>query len=144
MKEKTIFIIKPDAYDVSTKIKYEISEKFKILLQGTFKFNENLIAKFYPLDIGKPHYPALLEYMLERPCDFGVIEDEQAILRFLEFAGKYSNPPGCDPHSLRYQYGKGLDRTKSGLYIVKNAIHRSKTPERVGSELDLLRINKII
>lgn len=144
MIEKALFIIKPDGWNQREHIKIDISNHFELLETRLLQFCPDLLAKLYPSDVGQPHYSALIEYMLETQCELGIIEGESAVLRFYELAGKFSNPKECAKDTLRYKYGKGLDTTKSGLYIVKNAIHRAKSREESKFELDLFRAESII
>jgi nucleoside diphosphate kinase len=144
MIEKTLFIIKPDGYNKREQIKSDISGYFELAETHLFHFYPELLAKLYPADVKQPHYPALLEYMLENLCELGIIFGESAIRRFYELTGEFSDPKECATNTLRYKYGKGLDTTKSGLYIVKNAIHRAKSREESEFELDLFRAESII
>ncbi|RLJ00646.1 MAG: hypothetical protein DRP06_01505 [Candidatus Aenigmatarchaeota archaeon] len=144
MKEKTMFVIKPDGYFNREKIKEDISVYFEIIQTTLLDFDLELIDKLYPMDLGKSHYPALLEYMLEAPCELGIIQGESVIKYFFEFVGKYSDPRICAKNTLRYKYGGGVDSTKSGLLILKNAIHRSKSKEEFEYEFNLFKSYNII
>lgn len=144
MMEETLFIIKPDGWNKRTQIMTNISERFNIIHTLVFEFNSELIAKFYPTDMGKHYYPALEEYMLETPCELGVIKGNSVIDRFFEFSGKLSDPKACEPNTLRYRYGNGLDTTTSGLYIVKNAVHRVKSKEEYEYETELFGSHGIL
>ena len=97
------------------------------------------MSEFYIKDVRKQHYPALIEYMLESPCELGIIQCENSIEKFLKFAGEFSDPKECDSNSLRFKYGKGFDKTKSGLYIIKNGIHRIESKEDFQYEHSLLK-----
>ncbi len=130
MIEKTLFIIKPDGWNKREQIKSKIANHFELLETNVLEFYPELLAKFYPSDVGQSHYSALMEYMFEAPCELGLIKGESAIARFYELSGRFSNPKYCARNSLRYGYGRGLDITSSGLYIVKNAIHRAKSKKR--------------
>jgi nucleoside-diphosphate kinase len=143
MKEKTIFVIKPDAYKKQDKILLDISMKFNIdhLVEQTF--TKELVDDFYPTDIGRDYYEALLEYMTEGPSVIGLISGENAVPSFFELAGTKTNPPDCHPDSLRYKYAKGYSQTPSGLYLIKNGIHRPKSMEELDFDLGLLKKHKI-
>lgn len=144
MIEKALFIIKPDGWNQREQIKIDISNHFELLETRILQFCPDLLAKLYPSDVGKSHYSALMEYMLETQCELGIIEGDSAVLRFYELAGKLSNPKECVKDTLRYKYGKGLDTTTNGLYTVKNAIHRAKSRKELEYELDLFKIEGII
>ncbi len=144
MKEEAVFIIKPDGFDRREEIKSEISDWFDITYTAIFDFGESLVAKIYPTDIGKPYYKALIEYMSEKPCELGIIKGDSAIDKFFEIAGKYSDPKKCEKNTLRYRYGRGLDITKSGLTIIKNAVHRVKTREEFEYEKEIFQNNNLI
>ena len=144
MIEETLFIIKPDGWNERVQIMTEISKRFDITHTLIFEFNSKLIAQFYPTDVGKLYYPAIEEYMIETPCELGVIKGSSVIDRFFEFVGKLSDPKACEPDTLRYRYGKGLSTTTSGLYIVKNAVHRVKSKEEYAYELELFSSQGIL
>lgn len=129
MIEETLFIIKPDGYDQRKQIISDISACFDVAWISTFSFESDLVAKLYPTEVDKPHYPALIEYMLETPCVLGIIRGESVIQDFLKFAGTCLNPKECAEDTLRYRYYQGIDRTRSGRHIIKNVIHRSKSKE---------------
>jgi nucleoside-diphosphate kinase len=144
MIEKTLFIIKPDGWSERAKILDDISKQFNIVHTEVFDFSPDLTAKFYFNDIGKPYYSAIEEYMVETPCQLGIIEGNTVIENFFQFAGKLSDPKDCAVDTLRYKYGKGLDTTTSGLYIVKNAVHRAKSKEEYNYEKELLKLHNIL
>ena len=144
MRETALFIIKPDGYNKREQIKLDISNHFELLQTYLFEFNPELVARLYPADVDQSHYHALLEYMLESTCELGIVRGDSAIKRFYEIAGESSDPKECAENTLRYKYGKGLDTTKSGLYIVKNAIHRAKSREEFKLEWNLFRRENII
>jgi len=144
MKETTLFFIKPDAFRRKGEIKLEISNQFNIIYTKLFEFTDSLTREIYRSDIGKAHFPALLEYMVETPCEFGLIEGESALERFLDLAGHHSDPNKCAPHTLRFKYGVGLEKTKSGLYLIKNAIHRQKRKEELEEELNIFKAYHIL
>jgi len=138
MNEKTLFIIKPDCFHKKEEIISNMSNQFFIIYLKEFNFSEKLLSEFYIKDVRKQHYPALIEYMLESPCELGIIQSENSIEKFLKFAGKSSDPKKCNSNSLRFKYGKGFDKTKSGLYIIKNCIHRVESKEDFQYEHSLL------
>lgn len=144
MIEETLFIIKPDGYDKREQIISDISVCFDITGTSIFKFESDFLASFYPKEIDKPYYSALVEYMLETPCVVGVIEGESVIRNFFEFAGTCLDPKKCAENTLRYKYSKGLDKTKSGMYIIKNGIHRSKSREEFESDIQIFKSYNII
>lgn len=144
MIEKTLFIIKPDGFEMRDDIVVDISKCFNIIEQSRLMFTERLVADFYPNDINKPHYAALAEYMLENYSQLGFIEGENVIQSFFEIAGKYSDPIRCHQNSLRFKYGKGFDKTASGLYLTKNAIHRAISQEEFEYELGILKNHGLI
>jgi len=139
MIEKTLFIIKPDGFPKRKEIISEISDHFNIEYLSELYFSEALISELYFRDIGKSHYPALIEYIMESPCELGIIKGENSIEKFFRFAGENSDPRKCKSNTLRFKYGKGLDKTKSGLYIIKNGIHRAESKMDSDKERSLLQ-----
>ncbi|MBW2964689.1 nucleoside-diphosphate kinase [Candidatus Woesearchaeota archaeon] len=139
MNDRTLFIIKPDAFDEKERITSEISKHLEILKVEEFRFTIDLLSAFYKEDYQKTHFHALTEYMLEDRCEAGLLRGCAAIERLVELTGRNSDPKYCLPQTIRFRYGKGQQMTKSGIYIVKNAIHRPLTEEEFLYELSLLQ-----
>lgn len=91
MNEKTLFIIKPDAISKRDDILEEIKTKFCITDLIDLQFDRKLTDQFYPTDVGKAYYEALVEYMQEDYCTLGLIVGDEAIRQFFNFAGTLSD-----------------------------------------------------
>ncbi len=142
--EKTLFFIKSDAYHKNAEIIADIKSKFTLNELYPITFNESILKELYPRDINRPYFPALLEYMVESISDIGFIEGSGCLKRFYEYAGIHLDPKECSPGTIRYRYGKGLDKTHGSLWIIKNAIHRCKSDEEFMTYLNIFKKHGII
>ena len=68
--EKTLVLIKPDAFAANHTgdiLKLYEDAGFKIVAAKVMQMTESLAAKHYVEHIGRPYYPALVEFMTSAP-----------------------------------------------------------------------------
>jgi nucleoside diphosphate kinase len=135
--EKSLFILRPDGFEKRNEILAQISRDLKIITTVPFLFNVDFAKIWYARDINKPHFKALTEYLLEGPSEFGIVEGNNAINKLLDITGRKTLPEECSQNSIRHKYSIGETQTQSGLIVLKNVIHRSKTIEQYKSETKL-------
>ena len=80
---------------------------------------------FYLVHQARPFYASLCSYMSSGPVTVGVLEGEQAIMRWRELMGA-TDPLKASPGTIR----KDL-----GVDVEKNAVHGSDAPETAAVEI---------
>ena len=85
--EKTLVLIKPDAFGQNHAgdiLKIYEAAGFKIIAAKVMRMTESLAAKHYVEHIGRPYYPALVEFMTSAPIMAIVLSGEDVIRKVRE------------------------------------------------------------
>jgi len=127
MKNRSVFIIKPDAYKSTDRIIFDLEKRYDVTIVKEFECTPDITAKLYPSDVLQQYFRGICDYMLESPCILGQVRGKNALNDLFQYAGIKSHPRVCEPGTIRNTYGVGEERTKCGIIIVKNAIHRPKS-----------------
>jgi nucleoside diphosphate kinase len=136
--EKTLFIIKPDGMKKEDEILSELYMRYVVEDLRPITFDRKLLREFYPRDALNGYFEGIISYMQEAPCTMGTLKGPDAINDFYALCGKCSDPNECEPHTLRSRFGEGRCETTSGLYIVKNAIHRPRNIYQLEHDMAVL------
>ena len=128
--EKTLVLIKPDAFGKNHAgdiLKIYEDAGFKIIAAKVMKMTAELAAKHYVEHIGRPYYPALVEFMTSAPIMAVVLGGEDVIKKVRELNGA-TNPAEAAEGTIRKLYAE--DKTK-------NAVHASDSPESSAREIPI-------
>lgn len=128
MQEKTLVLIKPDAFEKQhTGDIIAIYEKagLKILAMKLMQMTPRVAQKHYAEHIGRPYYAELEEFMTSAPLVAMVLAGEDAIARVREINGK-TNPAEAAEGTVRKLYAESVG---------KNAVHASDSSESAAREI---------
>ena len=130
MQEKTLVLIKPDAFEKQhTGDIIAIYEKagLKILAMKLMQMTPRVAQKHYAEHIGRPYYAELEEFMTSAPLVAMVLAGDDAIARVREINGK-TNPAEAAEGTVRKLYAESVG---------KNAVHASDSPESAAREVHI-------
>ena len=128
MQEKTLVLIKPDAFEKQhTGDIIAIYEKagLKILAMKLMQMTPRVAQKHYAEHIGRPYYAELEEFMTSAPLVAMVLAGDDAIARVREINGK-TNPAEAAEGTVRKLYAESVG---------KNAVHASDSPASAAREI---------
>ncbi len=128
MQEKTLVLIKPDAFEKRhTGDIIAIYEKagLKILAMKLMQMTPRVAQKHYAEHIGRPYYAELEEFMTSAPLVAMVLAGDDAIARVREINGK-TNPAEAAEGTVRRLYAESVG---------KNAVHASDSSESAAREI---------
>lgn len=128
--EKTLVLIKPDAFSKNHTgdiLKIYEEAGFKIVAAKVMKMTPELAAKHYVEHIGRPYYPALVEFMTSEPIMALVLSGDNVIKKVRELNGA-TNPDEAADGTVRKLYAK--DKTK-------NAVHASDSEASAAREIPI-------
>lgn len=135
--EKTLFIIKPEAFQIRSKIKKYIigHSELKIIDSRITTLSEADVDQIYKDDIGTELMSAAKQHLVGRPVEICVLEGEDAIEKFLDLAGRNFDGSKCAVNTVRYIFGQmGVVHYGDVTYYL-NAIHKA-SPNEIESALD--------
>jgi len=126
--ERTLSIIKPDA--VSKNIIGKIYSRFesnglRIVASRMLRLSETVAGGFYAEHVGRPFYPALIEFMTSGPVVVQVLEGEAAIAKNRELMGA-TDPKAAAEGTIRADFASSIDA---------NAVHGSDSPQSAEREI---------
>jgi len=128
--EKTLVLIKPDAFGKNHAgdiLKIYEDAGFKILAAKVMKMTPEVAAKHYAEHIGRPFYPALVEFMTSAPLMAVVLSGDDVIKKVRELNGA-TNPAEAAEGTVRKLFAE--DKTK-------NAVHASDSRESAAREIPI-------
>jgi nucleoside-diphosphate kinase len=126
--ERTLVIIKPDAVirSLSGEILRRIEASgLRICALKLTHLTRLQAEQFYQVHKERPFYASLCAYMSSGPVMVGVLEGEQAIIRWRELMGA-TDPLKASPGTIRKDLGVDVER---------NAVHGSDAPETAAVEI---------
>ena len=128
MKEKTLVLIKPDAFEKNhTGEIIAIYEKkgLKLCAMKLMQMTKRVAQKHYAEHIGRPYYEELESFMTSAPLVAMVLEGDDVIARVREINGK-TNPAEAAEGTVRRLFAESVG---------KNAVHASDSPESAAREI---------
>ncbi len=134
MSQRSLVLIKPDGVrrGLVGDILRRIEAKGYILAELQLRTaSSELLAAHYAEHIGKPFYPALLEFMSSGPVVAAVIEGQECIAGFRSLAGA-TNPSTAAPGTIRGDLGRDW-----GLAVQQNLVHGSDSEESATREIGI-------
>ncbi|MDZ7721436.1 MAG: nucleoside-diphosphate kinase [candidate division KSB1 bacterium] len=129
MKERTLALIKPDAYAARNcgKIITVIEESdLDIIGIRTLTLSSEQARSFYAVHKEKPFFEELISYMTSGPIFAMALEGEKAIEKWRNMMGA-TNPAKAEEGTIRNRFGTDLTH---------NATHGSDAPETAKVEVD--------
>ena len=128
-KQKTLFIIKPDAVkrNLIGRILSRAEEAgFKVLNLKYLRLTKKETRKFYYVHEGKAFLPELVKYMSSGPCVPVLLEKANAIAGLRELIGA-TDPKKAKPGTIRADYA---------VSMTQNSVHASDSPKSAKFEID--------
>jgi nucleoside-diphosphate kinase len=128
MTERTLAIIKPDAFErrLSGKIIQRIeAEGFVIRAMRRLHLTKNQAEGFYAVHRARPFFDSLTTFMSSGPAVVMVLEAEDAIRKWRTLMGA-TDPEKADRGTLRREFADSIER---------NATHGSDAPETAAFEI---------
>ena len=128
--EKTLVLIKPDAFGKNHSgdiLKIYEDAGFKIIAAKVMRMTEALAAKHYVEHIGRPYYPALVEFMTATPIMALVLSGDNVIKKVRELNGA-TNPAEAAEGTIRKLFAENK---------TKNAVHASDSEASAAREIPI-------
>ena len=128
--EKTLVLIKPDAFGknhAGAILKIYEDAGFKLVAAKVMQMTAAIAAKHYVEHIGRPYYPALVDFMTSSPLMAVVLSGDDVIKKVRELNGA-TNPVEAADGTIRKLYAE--DKTK-------NAVHASDSPASAAREIPI-------
>jgi len=128
-RERTLFIVKPDAVAAraTEKILQRITEAgFRICALRSEHLTAERAGQFYQVHLGKPFYESLVEFMSSGPIVVTVLEKTNAIKDLRKTVGA-TDPAEAEQGTIRRDFAESKGR---------NAVHASDGPETARQEID--------
>ena len=143
MGEKTLYIIKPEAFNERGRIRKIIQEKNNLSIDKyrIKKLTKKEVSLMIDCDHGfksnKKLFEAALYFMTRGLVEIGIIKGENCVNIFKELCGNKKDPKRCEENTIRNIFGiSEIMNYKGGGYYL-NAIHRSDTIEEAEKEIQL-------
>ena len=126
--ERTLSILKPDA--VGKNIIGKIYSRFesnglRIVACKMLRLSDQVAGGFYAEHVGRPFYPALIEFMTSGPVVVQVLEGDSAIAKNRELMGA-TNPEEATEGTIRSDFAASIDA---------NAVHGSDSAASAAREI---------
>ncbi|MGL5829917.1 MAG: nucleoside-diphosphate kinase [Angustibacter sp.] len=134
MTQRSLVLIKPDGVrrGLIGEILRRIETKGYALTEVQLRTaSPELLAEHYAEHLGKPFYPALLEFMSSGPVLAAVIEGQECIAGFRSLAGA-TDPTVAAPGTIRGDLGRDW-----GLPVQQNLVHGSDSPQSATREISI-------
>ena len=128
MQERTLAIIKPDAFSRNVAgqiIAMAEAKELSIIGAKLLGLTQEEIQGFYYVHREKGFFDSLTQFMSEAPIMVLVFQGENAIARWRETMGA-TNPSEAEEGTIRAQFGENIER---------NAVHGSDSPESARFEI---------
>lgn len=127
-KERTFFIIKPDAVEkkFAGKILAKIEESgFDVLALKRVQLTKAVAEGFYAVHKERPFFGELVQFMTRGPVFVGVLEKESAVAEWRKLMGA-TDPKKADDGTIRKLFGGSVG---------ENATHGSDSLENARIEI---------
>lgn len=133
--ERTLFICKPDTFNHSTYVMYQllVQNQFKKVVHDSMQLTYEQAENFYSVHRGQPYFESNAKFISSGPIGIYVLEKENAILELRALLGS-TDPTKAAPGTLRHEYAKTLPN-KYGPGLPNNGFHASDSPENAAREI---------
>lgn len=136
--ERSLFIIKPDAYKYKNEILDELrNNNFELQYIKDVILNEDFLNKLYSAENDEFTNLMNVEYFSGKTATIGIAAGEDCKVRLFKICGDTYIPDKCDKNSIRYKYSEIREPILlHGCEFYINAIHRS-LPQDAEKEIEL-------
>ena len=127
MRERTLAIVKPDAFraGLAGKILDRIlGSGLDVVAARLIHLTRPEAEGFYAVHRERPFFPSLVAFMTEGPVLALILEGDNAIRRWRDLMGA-TNPANAEAGTIRKEFGSSIER---------NATHGSDAPETAAFE----------
>ncbi len=133
-KEHCLVLVKPDgvARGLTGEILHRIEQKGYLLRGLKIKYaNEELLSEHYEEHVGRPFYPAMVEYMMAGPVVAVVVEGDRVVEGIRAIVGA-TNPTLAAAGTIRGDLGRDWNTE-----VLQNIVHASDSPTSAIREIAL-------
>lgn len=128
-------MLKPDC--IQRKLVGEVISRLegkglKLVGMKLLKMDDQLAGRLYEMHKGKPFFAELIRFATSGPVVSMVWEGDNAIAVVRKVIGK-TNPQEAEPGSVRGDFG---------MFVTKNIVHASDTPENAKREMAIFFTEK--
>ena len=129
--DKSVFIIKPEAFSQREKIKRIITTQSNLEIVATkiVVLTEQDIDTLYLDDIGTDLMKAIKVHLIGKTVEVGVVAGKDVITELTRVCGKYPFPGDCSKDTIRGIFGKNQPAIYHGIVYYLNAIHKASEKE---------------
>lgn len=128
MPERTLAIIKPDAFAVNATgaiLAQLEQEGFRVVALRTAQLSRPVAEAFYAVHRDRPFFASLVAFMTSGTCVPVVLERDDAVAGLRRVIGA-TDPAEAAPGTVRARFASNKER---------NAIHASDSPENAAREV---------
>jgi len=132
--ERTLVLVKPDGVRrcLAGEVLRRIEAKgYTLAAVELVTATPELLEQHYAEHVGKPFYPALVEFMLSGPILAIVAEGNRVIEGFRSLAGQ-TDPTAAAPGTIRGDLARAWDAP-----VIQNVVHGSDGPGSASREIAL-------
>ena len=132
--ERTLVLVKPDGVrrgQVGEVLRRIEAKGYTLAAVELVTATPELLDRHYAEHVGKPFYPALVEFMLSGPVLAVVVQGVRVIEGFRTLAGS-TDPTTAAPGTIRGDLGRAW-----GTPAMQNVVHGSDSPEAACREVRL-------
>lgn len=143
MREKTLYIIKPESFNERDQIRKIIQEKNNLFIYKykIKKLTEKEVSLMLDCDYkskgNKKLFEATLYFMTRGLVEIGIIKGKNCVNIFKELCGNKKDPKRCEENTIRNIFGISEAIIYKGCSYYLNAIHRPDTIEEAEKEIQL-------
>ena len=129
--ERTIYIVKPEAFDRRAEIKeyIEQQENFTVTECRTHTMVSADVEQLYGDDLGTELLDAAKQHLVGKEVEVCVVRGENAVEQFLDLAGRHFDNRQCEPHTIRRRFGQAITLKYGNVTYYLNAIHKTTGSE---------------
>lgn len=129
--DKSVFIIKPEAFNQREEIKRIIitQSDLKIVATKIVALTEQDIDTLYLDDIGTDLTKAIKAHLIGATVEVGIVIGKDAITKLTRVCGKHPFPGDCPKDTIREKFGKSQPTVYHSIVYYLNAIHKTSEKE---------------
>lgn len=130
VSERTFLMVKPDGVQrgLIGKVITRLEERgLKIVAMRMLTIDEGLAKRHYQEHEGKPFFQPLVDFITSGPVAAMVLEGDDAIAQVRTMMGA-TDPKRSAPGTIRGDFG---------MYLSRNVVHGSDSPESAAREISL-------
>ncbi|WKF85094.1 nucleoside-diphosphate kinase [Lacticaseibacillus pantheris] len=131
-EERTLILVKPDGVEaghigeVITRLE---RRQYTISALKVIQATPELLAQHYAPHVGKPYYPAMQSYMMEKPLVAIIASGDDVVAQFRRMAGN-TKPDEAPIGTIRGDFARSW-----GSGPIRNVVHSSDSEESADREM---------